>query len=104
MVDNTVDDPIDGSDALPAEPEMETVTLDGKQYEVQKQYADILMTIESEMKSGLNRKHEAKQKDLAVKLKTDKDWLNNHADRLVLWEYYEPTVDGGRGFIGSNDM
>ena len=104
MVDNTLDDPIDRSDASSAELDMETVTLDGEIVEVPRGYAEKFHQIETNMKSGLNRKHEAKQKDLATKLKTDKDWLNLHATRPDLWEYYEPTIDGGRGFIGSNDM
>ena len=101
MVDNLTDDPIEGG-GTPAEPEMETITLDGEEVTVPKEYAEKLKRIESEMKSGLNRKHEAKVKEDAAKLKADKDWLNNHPSEL--WKDYEPTIDGGRGFIGREEM
>jgi hypothetical protein len=83
---------------------VEVITLDGEEVAVPKGYGEKLKQIETSMKSGLNRKHEAKQRDLADKLKADKDWLNTHADRPELWAMYEPLVDGGRGFIGSKDM
>ncbi len=103
MVEDLTDDPIEGSNTI-AEPDMETITLDGETVTVPKEYAEKLKQIETNMKSGLNRKHEAKQKDLAVRLRADKEWLNLHGDRPELWALYEPTVDGGRGFIGSTDM
>jgi hypothetical protein len=101
--EDVIDDTIEGSVGN-AEPDVEVITLDGEEVAVPKGYGDKLKKIETEMKSGLNRKHEAKQRDLAAKLKADKDWLNTHADKPELWALYEPTVDGGRGFIGSENM
>lgn len=103
MVTDLTDDTIEGG-GTSADPEMETITLDGEEIEVPKTYAEKLKNIEMTMKSGLNKKHEAKVREDAARLRADKDWLNAHADRPDLWEFYEPTVEGGRGFIGREDM
>jgi len=104
-------DVTDNTDNQPAN-KMVTIRLNNRDVAVPQSAADILRQTEHDLKSGYDKKLRDERAQIdsewesKVKLfEQDKAWLNEaYAKYPEAAKYYEPLVDGGRGYVGAPSL
>ncbi len=95
---------LDDEGSLIPESEVDVVTIkvDGQEVEVPQSVAAILEKKEHDLASRNERALREGRENLSNQLAEDTQWFNTHP--VELWEYYQPKVNGGKGFIGDPTM
>lgn len=86
-----------GLSGKPVEP---TVVINNREVPVS-MAPEVLKQMEHDLKSGYDRKLADERRATSDRLNADKQFYATHPPEA--WEQYEPTVDGGRGWIGQGD-
>lgn len=87
----------DGQTSKPAEP---TVVINNRAVPVT-EAPGVLRQMEHDLKSGYDRKLESERQAIKAALNADKQFYATTDP--AAWEFYEPTVDGGRGWVGQGE-